>query len=400
MGGQTAYWLRVLLRDPDPGQPGYLSPPRVSAISVAVVGGTVAAEHAELMAAEVAGRSDGRPGQVFQTSRAPVAPRRTGEHVVVTGPAGGEVWTEVDDFTRSGRQDRHFVWDSASGAIRFGPAVRQPTGGVRRHGAVPAEGALISVTGYRVGGGAAGNVGARTLIAPRTPLPYVTTVTNLQPATGGSDPESIEEVKTRGPLTLRTGRRAVTAADFEQLTLESSPRIARVRCIAPEAAGGPVRLLIVPRLPESTQLRAIDDLALAEVLLEQVTAGIEPRRLVGTRIELTTPYYVGVSAEVTIRVAGGRNAAVVRQNAETVLRGWLDPLVGGADRTGWPFERDLTSAALALRLEGLEGVAAIEDVHLHEYDLRGLERVGAAREVLKLGLDSLFLPGELIVVTR
>jgi predicted phage baseplate assembly protein len=400
VGGRTAYWVRVVLRDPDPGQPGYLRLPRLSGISAAVVGGTVAAEHAESMAAEVVGRSDGRPGQVFQTSRAPVAPRRPGEHVVVTGPAGGEVWTEVDDFTRSGRADRHFVWDCASGAIRFGPAVRQPSGGVRRYGAVPPEGSLISVTGYRIGGGNAGNVGARTLVAPRTPLPYVTTVTNLLAATGGSDPESIEEVKTRGPLTLRTGHRAVTAADFEQLTLECSPRIARVRCVAPESLGGPVRLLIVPRLPETTGLRAIDDLALEEALLEQVESAIEPRRLVGTRIELTTPYYAGVSAEVTIRVAGGRSPAVVRQNAETVLRAWLDPLVGGADRTGWPFERDLTGAALALRLEGLEGVAAIEDVHLYEYDLRGQERVGAAREVLKLGPDSLFLPGELTVMSR
>ena len=400
VGGRTAYWVRVVLRDPDPGQPTYLRPPRLSAIGTAVVGGTVAAEHAELVTTEVVGRSDGHPGQVFRTSRAPVAPRRAGEDVVVTGAAGSETWTEVDDFTRSGPDDRHFAWDSASGAIRFGPAVRQPSGGVRRHGAVPAEGALISVTGYRVGGGAAGNVGARTLVAPRTPLPYVTTVTNLHAATGGSDPESVEEVKTRGPLTLRTGRRAVTAADFEQLTLESSPRIARVRCVAPENPGGPVRLLIVPRLPETASLRAIDDLALEEALLEQVTAAVEPRRLVGTRIELTTPYYVGVSAEVTIRVATGRNAATVRLNAETALRTWLDPLDGGADRTGWPFDRDLTGAAVAHRLEGLEGVAAIEDVRLHEYDLRRGEKVGPAREVLKPGAHSLFLPGELTVVTR
>jgi predicted phage baseplate assembly protein len=400
VGGRTAYWVRVLLRDPDPGQPGYLRPPRLSAISAAVVGGTVAAEHAELMDAEVLGRSDGRPGQVFATSRGPVAPRRPGEQVVVTGPAGGEMWAEVDDFTRSRPQDRHIVWDNASGAIRFGPAVRQPSGGVRRHGAVPPEGALISVTGYRVGGGAAGNVGARTLVAPRTPLPYVTTVTNLQAATGGSDPESIEEVKTRGPLTLRTGRRAVTAADFEQLTLESSPRIARVRCAGPASPGGPVRLLIVPRLPGSTRLREIDDLALEEALLVQVEAAIEPRRLVGTRIELSTPYYVGVCAEVTIRVAAGRNAAAVREDAESALRCWLDPLDGGADRTGWPFERDLTGAAVAHRLEGLEGVAAIEDVRLYEFDLRRRDRFGSAREVLKLGADSLFLPGELIVVTR
>ena len=248
---ENAYWVRVVLRDPDPGEPFYTKTPQISRIEAAVVGGTVAAEHAELIDAEVVGRGDGHPGQVFGTRRAPVAPRRPDEKVIVTGPDGTDEWTEVRDFARSSADDRHFTWDDASGQIRFGPAVRQPNGQVRRFGAVPPVGSLISVTAYQVGGGAAGNVGARTLTAARTPLPYVTTVTNLKAATGGSDPETVEEVKARAPLTIRTGRRAVTAEDFEQLTLESSPRIARVRCVAPKTNGGPVRLLIVPRAPEA-----------------------------------------------------------------------------------------------------------------------------------------------------
>ncbi|GAB3248701.1 putative baseplate assembly protein [Kineosporia babensis] len=400
IGDATAYWVRAVLKDPDPGHPSYLRPPDLLRISADVVGGTTPAEHSELVPAEVIGRSDGRPGQVFSTSRSPVAPRRNGEHVSVTGPDGEDVWTEVADFTRSGPYDQHFVWDSASGAIRFGPSVRQPSGWVKRHGAVPPEGALISVTGYRVGGGAIGNVGARTLVSPRTPLPYITTVTNLKAASGGSDPETVEEVKARGPLALRTGRRAVTAADFEQLTLESSPRIARVRCIAPAGPGGPVRLLVVPQLLPTDAFRSLDEFALEDALLQQVTAALEPRRLVGTRIELTTPYYIGVSVETTIRVTAGRNAASVRYEAESLLRTWLDPLDGGADATGWPFDKTLTAAAIALRLEGLDGVMAVEDVHLYAYDCRLGTRGGAATEVLKLEADSLFLPAELTVITR
>jgi predicted phage baseplate assembly protein len=398
IGDENAYWLRVVLRDPDPGEPFYTRTPRISRIEAAVVGGTVPAEHSELVDAEVVGRSDGHPGQVFGTRRAPVAPRRPAEKVVVTGPDGTDEWTEVRDFTRSGPDDRHFTWDDASGQICFGPAVRQPNGEVRRFGAAPPDGSLVSVTAYRVGGGAAGNVGARTLTAARTPLPYVTTVTNLRAATGGSDPETVEEVKARAPLTIRTGRRAVTAEDFEQLTLESSPRIARVRCAAPKTNGGPVRLLIVPRVPEGQ--RRLDDFALEEALLEQVTQTLEPRRLVGTRIELTTPYYLGVAVEATIRVISGHHAAVVRQDVDALLRTWLDPLRGGADGRGWPFDRDLSAAAIAHRLEGSEGIAAVEDVHLYEYDLRRGQRLGPSREMIRPGADSLFLPGELVVVSR
>ncbi|HST84186.1 MAG TPA: putative baseplate assembly protein [Kineosporiaceae bacterium] len=398
--GQRAYWVQAVLREPEPGWPEYRRAPHLTALTVDVVGGTVAAEHAERLPGEVIGRSDGQPGQTFRTARWPTPARRPGEHVVVTGTDGVHSWTEVEDFAASGPDDRHVVWVSTTGEIRFGPAIRQADGQVRRYGAVPPEGAQISVTAYRVGGGAAGNVGARTLVALRSPLPYVATVTNRLPATGGSAPETLEEVKIRGPQSLRTGRRAVTAADYERLTLESSPRIARARCVPPDAPGLPVRMLIVPRLPPLRGRRDLDDLALDADLVDIVTAVLEPRRVVGTRVEQSTPYFQGVSVAAVIRTDAGRNVAVVRQAAEIAVTAWLDPLDGGPQGTGWPFDRDLTGAAVAHLLEGLDGVAAVEEVQLYEYDLRLGERIGEGREVLALQPDSLFLSAAPTLVTR
>jgi predicted phage baseplate assembly protein len=228
----------------------------------------------------------------------------------------------------------------------------------------------------------------------------VATVTNLSPAIGGSAPETVEEVKTRGPLTLRTGRRAVTAADYERLTLESSPRIARARCVPPTTPGGAVRVLIVPRLPALRGHRELDDLALEPDLVDIVSAVLEPRRIVGTRVEQTTPFFQGVSVAAVIRSDPGRNVAVIRLAAETAVTTWLDPLDGGPQGTGWPFERDLTGAAVAHLLEGLDGVTSVEEVQLFEYDLRRGARVGSGREVLALEPDSLFLPAALTLATR
>jgi predicted phage baseplate assembly protein len=398
--GRRGYWIQAVLSEPEPGWPEYQRPPHLSALSVGVVGGTAAAEHTERLPGEVLGRSDGQPGQVFRTARLPTPARRAGEQVVSTGSDGVHVWTEVENFASSGPNDRHIVWVGSTGEIRFGPAIRQSDGQIRHYGAVPPEGAMVSVTGYRVGGGAAGNVGARTLVALRSLLPYVSTVTNRLPAVGGSAPETVEEVKIRGPLSLRTGQRAVTAADYERLTLESSPRIARARCVPPEAAGLPVRMLIVPRLPALRGRRDLDDLALDADLVDLVTAMLEPRRVVGTLVEQGTPFYQGVSVAAVIRSDPGRNVAVVRQAAEIALTTWLDPLDGGPQGTGWPFDRDLTGAAVAHLLEGLDGVSAVEEVQLFEYDLRRNERIGAGREVLGLQPDSLFLPAALTLVTR
>ena len=199
------------------------------------------AEHAENVAGEILGRSDGGAGQAFRCRTSPVLPRRDGEHVIVTDSDGSQAWTEVEDFTRSGPEDRHFVWDSGSGIVRFGPRVRYPDGVVRQHGAIPHDGAQISVTGYRHGGGTRGNVGARTLTVMRSTVPYVRGAINLAPASGGVDAESIAEAKIRGPLTLRTGQRAVTAGDYERLTLESSTEVARARCLTAGRDNGAVR---------------------------------------------------------------------------------------------------------------------------------------------------------------
>lgn len=398
--GRPGYWVQAVLREPEPGSPEYRRPPLLAVLKADVVGGTTAAEHVERIPGEILGRSDGQPGQVLRTSRRPSPERRPGEQVVVTGPDGAQAWTEVEDFAASGPDDRHIVWAGATGEIRFGPAVRQPDGHVRRYGAIPPEGALIAVTGYRVGGGAAGNVGARTVVSLRAPLPYVATVTNLRPAVGGSAPETMEEVRTRGPLSLRTGRRAVTAADYERLVLECSPRIARARCVPPAEPGEAVRILIVPRLPALRGRRELDDLALEADLVDLVTATLEPRRVVGTRVEQTTPYFQGVSVVAGVRPDPGRNVAVVRQAAESALIAWLDPLVGGPQGTGWPFDRALTGPAVAHLLEGMDGVTAVDEVQLYEYDLREGVRIGAGREVLVLEPDSLFLPAELTLVTR
>ena len=132
--------------------------------------------------------------------------------------------TEVPDFVASGPDDRHFVWDSTTGEVRFGPLIRYPDGTTRQHGAVPREGALIAVTGYRFGGGAAGNVGpgdARPTCARRCRTS--TGSRTSPPAIGGVDAETVDNAKRRGPQSLRAGGRAVTVEDFERLAARGRP---------------------------------------------------------------------------------------------------------------------------------------------------------------------------------
>jgi predicted phage baseplate assembly protein len=400
LGNTAAYWLRVRLLAPQPGQPTYQASPRVRAVEAATLGGTVTAEHAQQMPLEILGRSDGSPAQTFAVSRRPVLPRRAGEGVRVLDGDNAQDWVEVDDFTGSGPNDHHYVWESGSGTVRFGPRVRYADGMVRQHGAIPRDGAQITVTGYRHGGGARGNVGARTLTSLRSAIPFVRGVVNLAPATGGVDPESIAEAKVRGPLTLRTGQRAVTSGDYERLALESSNEVARARCLPTTRGNGSVRLLVVPNVRGDAGKHVLDDFAIAAPLMTSITAHLDEHRLVGTSVEVGTPYYQGVSVVALAHTAPGRPAALVRQRAVDALTRYINPLTGGPDGTGWPFDADLNAAVVTQLLESVEGVERVEEALLFEYDLRTGRRLGAAKDVIRLDRDSLFLSAGHQVVLR
>jgi predicted phage baseplate assembly protein len=400
LGGSRSFWLRARLLAPRTGQPNYRASPQVRSIRAEALGGTVPAEHATAVGQETIGRSDGRPGLAFQLARSPVLSRREGETVRLVDLSGATDWTEVEDFSASGPTDRHVHWDEAAGIVRFGPRVRYPDGTVRQHGATPPDGAEVLVTGYRFGGGAVGNVGANTLTVLRTTVPFVDSVTNLVAATGGVDAESVENARLRGPLSLRTGERAVTPGDFERITLESSVEVARARCLPAATPGGPVRLLVVPHVRTAPETQHLDDFALSDSLLGEIRGHLDARRLVGTTVEVATPYYQGVSVAALLHALPGRPATLVRQRAIDEMYAYINPLVGGTEGRGWPFDTDLNTATLAQLLETVEGVERVEEVLLFEYDLRTGERLGTGRDQLRLDAHSLFLSAAHQIVVR
>jgi hypothetical protein len=362
--------------------------------------GTVMAEHSRTVRNETLGISDGTPAQRFSLAHAPVLPRESGEHVVVVDGEQQQVHGEVEAFSASGPLDHHVVWDPSEGAIEFGPSVRYPDGMTVQHGAVPPFGSRITVTRYRAGGGTSGNVGARALTSLRVAVPFVDSVTNLVPARGGVDPERLDEVKLRGPRTVRAGQRAVTVSDYEQLAFEASPAVARTLCVPPQEPFGPIRVLVVPGSTEDPERMTIDDLALPEQLFVAVRDRLEDARTLGATVEISTPYYQGVSPVVRIRGAIGRSPVAVKERVTAAIHRFLSPVVGGPRGDGWPFGTDLSAATLVSVISEVEGVAAVEELALFELDLRNDRRVGEASEIVHLDEHALFLAGKVQVVVR
>lgn len=398
LGARRAHWLRCRLTNPEPGQPEYRNPPELESLSVVALGGAAPAHHAEVAPGELLGTSDGRPGQVFQVRRAPVLPRRDGETVRLVLPrrdtAGEPVvqeWTEVADLADATAADKVFTWSGATGEIRFGPRVLSRDGGARQHGAVPPADAQVYVTGYRFGGGRRGNVAADRLTVLYTSVPFVASVTNLEPSRGGVDPEPVSNAKLRGPMLLRGARRAVTAEDVERLTLDAAPAVVRARCVAPDNPADPARVLVVPRVEVPPADLSLDDLVLPPELEEQIKAYLEPRRLLTVRLRVETPRYQGVKVAAEVRAAPGVRPETVRERAEQALYEYINPLTGGPGGQGWPFDVDLRLGDVYGVLHGAFGVQGVEAVHFFTADLRRREALDQVDQRVRLAPGALFM---------
>jgi len=130
-----------------------------------------------------------------------------------------EPWSSRKDLLFSNSGDRHFVLEVESGGqalLRFGDD---------GHGRRPDAGAVFTAR-YRVGNGSGGNVGADTIAHAVTPEGRIDGVTNPLPARNGKEPETTAEVRRHAPHAFRSQERAVTPADYAEVT-ERLPGVQR-----------------------------------------------------------------------------------------------------------------------------------------------------------------------------
>lgn len=224
-------------------------------------------------------------------------PRRAVASLAVQGPEG---WRVRRDLLSSHALDPHVVVEveqDGTAFLRFGDGV---------HGKPAPENAPL-VCSYRVGNGPAGNVGADAL-AHAIPdgiadLTTVRRIHNPLPAAGGSDPESMEEVRQYAPQAFLTQQRAVTEADY---------------AAAAEGVPGVRKAVATRRWTGSwyTVYLSIDPAGGTENwegIAPSVRDAVERVRLAGEDLEIERPVDVPLEIVMEVCVAPGYFRADVKQ---------------------------------------------------------------------------------------
>lgn len=137
-----------------------------------------------------------------------------------------EEWEQVENFLDSGSTDKHFtieVDEEDKGTFIFGDGV---------NGAIPAPGDDIEFE-YQTGGGESGNQLANTIVSNQDVFTDTSSnivriaFTNTSATTGGSDRESVEEIRIRAPRALKTLTRTIAREDFTINPEDGVPGVAR-----------------------------------------------------------------------------------------------------------------------------------------------------------------------------
>ncbi|WP_330284121.1 putative baseplate assembly protein [Streptomyces sp. NBC_00588] len=254
---------------------------------------------------------------------------------------GEQTWVPRRDLLHSGPRDRHFVGeleDDGRLALRFGDG---------RHGARPAAGARLALH-YRLGGGHAGNVGAEAInhlvVQSDCERPPAAVVRNPLPATGGVEPEPVEQARQLAPLDLRRTRlRAVTAEDYAALA---------------RALPGVQRAAAEIRWTGSVQEAhiAIDAYGSAEptaALLARVEQSLEAYRRIGHDLVVGPARLVPLDIELSVCAAPGHQHGQILAELYRVLGSGR--LADG--RLGF-FHPDALTFGEPVRLSRLVAVAA------------------------------------------
>ncbi len=283
---------------------------------------------------------------------------------------GGDVWERVESFDSSHPASRHFVFDEDESTILFGNGL---------NGRVPAAGEKVLAVWYQTTLGAQGNVAKDLRWRFLNADVFGVDLINPAPATGGADPEPLNELELRAQAVLRRPDRGVTLEDLENLALATPhANVARAKAIANCPLPETITVVAVPKVRPG---RKGAPKTPSDTFLATVRSHLQRHRLLCDNLRVTGPVFVEVrvSARLTLTKGTGPEAAIerARQALDRFLVGDLQP----GDRrsqparqtarvpvtpcpTRWPFGRSVFPSEVYAVLDSVPGVDFASDLVL------------------------------------
>jgi predicted phage baseplate assembly protein len=242
------------------------------------------------------------------------------------------------------------------------------------NGKTPASDTAFTST-YRIGNGIAGNVGADSLTYLAAGDARITGCRNPLPASGGTDPETADQIRRRAPQAFLTQERAVTMQDYEA-TAESNPLVRQA--VASLRWTGSWYTVFIAAEPQAAGQQTGG--TLTAVQQKSVHATVEARRLAGEDLQLDSPEYVSLEIALEICVDPDYFMRDVEQAVGQVL---------GSDKGGLFYPGNFTfgqSVYLSPIYAAVRAVPGVNAVNATTFQIQGVnDSTYLASGEIKLG---------------
>jgi len=244
--------------------------------------------------------------------------------ITLQGPAAvartSVQWNPLQDLLESAPTDTVFVLEieaDGTASVRFGD---------NTNGMLPHSGASFTAD-YRIGNGTAGNVGADTILnisSSPAVQPLLLSCRNPLPASGGTDPETNDQIRRRAPQAFLVQERAVTSVDYQTLA-QTNPHVARAAASLRWTGSWYTALVAVEPTGGGN---------LSKSLARILQGNLERYRMAGQDLELGSPQYVSLEIELHVCVDPSYFSSDVEQALLQVLSN--QPLTDGQKGVFYP----------------------------------------------------------------
>ena len=252
-------------------------------------------------------QSDGLPNQVFELAEVPYID----DSAAIT--AGNGSYDQVINFLNSAAADRDFVIvvdQNDRATIKFGNGV---------NGEIPTGTITVS---YKVGGGEIGNVEVDAISVIEGAFTddlansVEVSVTNAAKAAGGTNAQTIEEIRQLAPEQVRTLNRTVAREDYE-INAKRLSEVARALMLTSDQDSSIAEnrgiLFIIPK----GEPPGVPSQALKDAVLNQVTT-VFPNTIT-FQLVVSDPIFLTINVSAKVFKKPGFTAATVRIDIETRL---------------------------------------------------------------------------------
>lgn len=208
---------------------------------------------------------------------------------------------------------------------------------------------------YRTQGGTVGNVEAGEINTLGTVITGLDSVTNTTPFSGGVDRLTLQQIKDRVPLSLKTVAGAVSLPDFADILIANFPQVLTAKAALNTTQSGIDIDIFV--LPNSDSVTNITD---NPVLFNTLTDFIERRKVVGTQFLIKNANPVDMSISIEVHLNSDASRSSVEADIREQVKALFDLQTGGSEGRGVGFQELVKIGDLFDVLKGISGISRFE----------------------------------------